>query len=188
MAPCRQAGLRLIQHFDEGDAAGGRASRPQPATLRIAVNADSLATWVIPALAEVPDLLVDVVIDDQDVSQDWLRRGGGRASSSWPVAGLRYAALGPLALSGDREPGLYDALAAQGRGSPRHAPRARSDLFRQGPAARAETSAIRAGAGLSGIGWPHIAGVYCRCRIGGPWLGHEPFAAGGGPSHTRHFG
>ncbi len=81
--PCTATppGLRLIRHHDEiallettlaqdlpGLAAG-------PATLRIAVNADSLATWVIPALAATEGLLFDLVIDDQDVSQDWLRRG-----------------------------------------------------------------------------------------------------------------
>ncbi len=55
--PCTAtpAGLRLIRHHDEialldrqlaEDLPGLSAA---PATLRIAVNADSLATWVIPA-------------------------------------------------------------------------------------------------------------------------------------------
>lgn len=81
--PCQatEAGLRLIRHHDEIALLeqGLAADLPQlsqgSATLRIAVNADSLATWVIPALARVPDVLFDLVIDDQDVSQDWLRRG-----------------------------------------------------------------------------------------------------------------
>src|SRR5690606_25438242 len=57
--PCTatQAGLRLVRHHDEialltrqlAEDLPGLA--PGPATLRIAVNADSLATWVIPALA-----------------------------------------------------------------------------------------------------------------------------------------
>ena len=46
---------------------------PRPATLRIAVNADSLATWVIPALAATEGLF-DLVIAIR-VSQDWLKRG-----------------------------------------------------------------------------------------------------------------
>jgi LysR family transcriptional regulator (chromosome initiation inhibitor) len=81
--PCRATdpGLRLIRHHDEialmertlAQDLPGLA--PGPATLRIAVNADSLATWVIPALAATDGLLFDLVIDDQDVSQDWLRRG-----------------------------------------------------------------------------------------------------------------
>ncbi|MBL9054474.1 MAG: LysR family transcriptional regulator, partial [Tabrizicola sp.] len=79
--PCiaTETGLRLIRHYDEvsllertltADLPGLESS---PATLRIAVNADSLATWVIPALAATKGLLFDLVIDDQDVSQDWLR-------------------------------------------------------------------------------------------------------------------
>lgn len=81
--PCRATdpGLRLIRHHDEialmertlAQDLPGLA--PGPATLRIAVNADSLATWVIPALAATDGFLFDLVIDDQDVSQDWLRRG-----------------------------------------------------------------------------------------------------------------
>jgi LysR family transcriptional regulator (chromosome initiation inhibitor) len=71
----------MIRHHDEVVllertlAADLPRLSPRPATLRIAVNADSLATWVIPALAEVEGFLFDLVIDDQDVSQDWLKRG-----------------------------------------------------------------------------------------------------------------
>jgi LysR family transcriptional regulator (chromosome initiation inhibitor) len=74
-------GLRLIRHYDEVQLLARQVTAdlpeqsPGPAILRIAVNADSLATWVIPALAEVPGFLFDLVIDDQDFSQDWLRRG-----------------------------------------------------------------------------------------------------------------
>ena len=81
--PCTAtaAGLRLIRHHDEVSLLEQalHADLPQltagPLTLRIAVNADSLATWVLPALAECEGFLFDLVIDDQDVSQDWLRRG-----------------------------------------------------------------------------------------------------------------
>jgi LysR family transcriptional regulator (chromosome initiation inhibitor) len=80
--PCQatETGLRLIRHHDEvglleRTLAQDLGLAPGPATLRIAVNADSLATWVIPALASTEGLLFDLVIDDQDVSLDWLRRG-----------------------------------------------------------------------------------------------------------------
>ena len=94
--PCTatDAGLRLIRHFDDVSLleAGLAAELAQPeaglATIRIAVNADSLATWVIPALATTQGLLFDIVIDDQDHSQDWLRRG--------EVAGAITAHPGPL--------------------------------------------------------------------------------------------
>lgn len=80
--PCTATppGLRLIQHFEdvmllESSLAGDLPEGPNPTTIRLAVNADSLATWVLPALATIDTMLFDLVIDDQDHSQDWLRRG-----------------------------------------------------------------------------------------------------------------
>lgn len=109
--PCTAtpAGLRLIRHHDEvalleqGLARDLPALAPGPATLRLAVNADSLASWVLPALAAVPDVLFDLVIDDQEVSQDWLRRGEVVAAitahpgplqgcDTLPLGALRYLA------------------------------------------------------------------------------------------------
>lgn len=93
------AGLRLVQHLDQvrlleqGLEVGGA-----PATLRIAVNADSLATWMLPALAAMP-LLYDLVIDDQDHAQDWLRRGAVTAAltaQTGPAPGCDSIALGRL--------------------------------------------------------------------------------------------
>lgn len=109
--PCTatDAGLRLIRHHDEivllEQALA--AELPQishglshgPATLRIAVNADSLATWVIPALAATQGFLYDIVIDDQDVSQDWLRRGEVAAAVTahpGPLQGCDTLPLGRL--------------------------------------------------------------------------------------------
>ena len=109
--PCTATptGLRLIRHHDEIallETTLG-ADLPNltqgPATLRSAVNADSLATWVIPALAATDGFLFDLVIDDQDVSQDWLRRGEVVAAitahpgplqgcDTHPLGALRYRA------------------------------------------------------------------------------------------------
>lgn len=105
--PCTatETGLRLIRHHDEvallehALAADLPGITPGPATLRIAVNADSLATWVIPALAATPGFLYDIVIDDQDVSQDWLRRGevaGAITSHPGPLQGCETVPLGAL--------------------------------------------------------------------------------------------
>lgn len=105
--PCTatETGLRLIRHYDEvallehsltADLPGLASS---PASLRIAVNADSLATWVIPALAATEGLLFDLVIDDQDVSQDWLRRGevvAAVTSHPGPLQGCNTIPLGSL--------------------------------------------------------------------------------------------
>jgi LysR family transcriptional regulator, chromosome initiation inhibitor len=105
--PCTatDTGLRLIRHHDEvvllertlaTDLPG---LSPGPATLRIAVNADSLATWVIPALAATEGYLFDLVIDDQEVSQDWLRRGevvAAITSHPGPMQGCDTLPLGSL--------------------------------------------------------------------------------------------
>lgn len=100
-----EAGLRLIRHHDEvallarGVEEDLGAAATQPVALRIAVNADSLATWVLPALAEVPGVLFDLVIDDQDVSQDWLRRGevvAAVTAHAGPLQGCDTIPLGAL--------------------------------------------------------------------------------------------
>jgi LysR family transcriptional regulator, chromosome initiation inhibitor len=75
-------------------------------SLRVAVNADSLGTWFMPALASFAaqeQALLDVVLDDEDHTADALRSGAvlaavtSRASSvqgcnSVPLGRLRYAA------------------------------------------------------------------------------------------------
>ena len=105
--PCTAtpAGLRMIRHHDEVTLLERTLATdlpwlsPRPATLRIAVNADSLATWVIPALAATEGFLFDLVIDDQDVSQDWLKRGEVAAAITahpGPLQGCDTIPLGAL--------------------------------------------------------------------------------------------
>lgn len=105
--PCTatQAGLRMIRHHDEVTLLERTLATdlpwlsPRPASLRIAVNADSLATWVIPALAATDGFLFDLVIDDQDVSQEWLKRGEVAAaitSHPGPLQGCDTIPLGSL--------------------------------------------------------------------------------------------
>lgn len=104
--PCQatETGLRLVRHHDEmalleRTLAEDLGLSRGPSTLRIAVNADSLATWVIPALAATEGFLFDLVIDDQDVSQDWLRRGEVVAAITahpGPLQGCDTLSLGSL--------------------------------------------------------------------------------------------
>lgn len=114
--PCMATppGLRLIRHHDEVALLQAQLSHdlPQldagPATIRIAVNADSLATWVIPALAATEAMLFDLVIDDQDYSQDWLRRGEVSAaitSHPGPLQGCDTIPLGALRYFATASPG-----------------------------------------------------------------------------------
>lgn len=105
--PCTATttGLRLIRHQSEvallehALACDLPLLTHGPAVLRIAVNADSLATWIIPALAATPGFLFDLVIDDQDVSQDWLKRGEVSAAVTahpGPLQGCDTIPLGLL--------------------------------------------------------------------------------------------
>jgi LysR family transcriptional regulator (chromosome initiation inhibitor) len=116
-------GLRLIRHHDEIAllehtlAADLPRLAPGPATLRIAVNADSLATWVIPALAATKGVLFDLVIDDQDVSQDWLRRGevvAAITSHPGPLQGCDTVPLGNLRYRATATSGFLDRWFPQG--------------------------------------------------------------------------
>jgi LysR family transcriptional regulator, chromosome initiation inhibitor len=105
--PCKAtpAGLRLCRHVEEiglmehslradlGDVLpAGRTP-----TIRIAVNADSMATWFMPALAGLEGRLFDLVLDDESNTAEWLRRGEVSAAVSTapgPVQGCGSRALG----------------------------------------------------------------------------------------------
>lgn len=108
-SPCRatEAGARLAAHAEavrllEEDVSRelGRADAGEgPPVVRIAVNADSLATWFLGALETVDGLLFDLVVDDQAHSADWLRRGEVMAAvtdHARPVQGCDVIALGQL--------------------------------------------------------------------------------------------
>lgn len=109
--PCRatEAGRRLCRHADDVGLMEQQLRRdlgmaaPMAARLRVAVNADSLATWFIDAMAACDGFLFDLVLDDQDHSADWLRRGevsaavtahagGVQGAGSRPLGALRYIA------------------------------------------------------------------------------------------------
>lgn len=69
--------------------------------LPIAVNADSLATWVLPALDPLVQsgVSLELVVDDQDFTHDWLRQGavlGCVTTVSQALRGCRVAPLGVM--------------------------------------------------------------------------------------------
>lgn len=114
--PCMATapGLRLIRHFEEVMLLESTLTDPtpqgsNPTTIRLAVNADSLATWVLPALAATENMLFDLVIDDQDHSQDLLRRGEVSAAITGhpgPLQGCDTLALGALRYRATASPGF----------------------------------------------------------------------------------
>ena len=81
------------------------ATRGQDERLPIAVNADSLATWVLPALNEVvhagqrEGYGLELIVDDQDFTHDWLREGavlGCVSTVAEALRGCSVTALGTM--------------------------------------------------------------------------------------------
>jgi len=78
---------------------GSETSDPR-ATLRIAVNADTLATWFIAVMAQFTrqeSALLDVALDDEQHTVEWLRTGQVLAavtSHAKPVQGCNSTPLG----------------------------------------------------------------------------------------------
>lgn len=74
----------------------------RPTTLSIAVNADSLATWILPPLARVAarePVVFDLVRDDQEHTADLLASGtvmAAIASDATPVPGCTSTPLGRM--------------------------------------------------------------------------------------------
>jgi LysR family transcriptional regulator (chromosome initiation inhibitor) len=111
--PCQatDTGRRLCQHMDrvrllEQELQGSLpALAPEGVTrvaLPIAVNADSLATWLAPALsafaAEAP-VLMDVAVDNEDHTTGWLRSGAVLAAvtaTARPATGCNSRPLGAM--------------------------------------------------------------------------------------------
>ncbi|MGE7472983.1 LysR family transcriptional regulator ArgP [Bosea sp. NPDC003192] len=74
----------------------------QRVTLRIAANADSLGTWFLRAVATFAERsphLLDIAVDDQEHTADWLRQGRVLAAVTAlekPIQGCRVISLGSL--------------------------------------------------------------------------------------------
>lgn len=115
--PCQatDAGRQLCQHVDHVRMLEQELQSTLPALapeglarveLPLAVNADSLATWLMPAVADfaaVNPVLLEVAVDDQDHTGEWLRNGKVLAAvtstaeaasgcNSRPLGAMRYVA------------------------------------------------------------------------------------------------
>src|SRR4051812_25510792 len=113
--PCTatDTGRLLCRHIEqvamlEQDLRGALPNLSQPSgpgervTLRVAVNADSLDTWFIKAIAafrETEDVLLDVSLDDQEHTVNLLRSGHVLAAvtaNAQPVQGCNSTSLGRM--------------------------------------------------------------------------------------------
>lgn len=106
--PCRatRAGDRLVQYLrrsrlleDEFRAESGDGG---PLSVALAVNNDTLATWLLPGLASfliAEQILLDIALDDQDHTYALLSQGkalAGVSSEPEPMRGCQVEALGVM--------------------------------------------------------------------------------------------
>ncbi|MFD6176549.1 MULTISPECIES: LysR family transcriptional regulator ArgP [unclassified Isoptericola] len=90
-------GAEASHALGPGAAGTDEADASRPVTVPLAVNADSLATWVLPALAGVEGVCFDLHREDQDRTVDLLPAGVVMAavtSQREPVQGCSSALLG----------------------------------------------------------------------------------------------
>jgi LysR family transcriptional regulator (chromosome initiation inhibitor) len=107
--PCRAtaAGQRLVQYLrrarlleDEFIADSGELARPL--SVALAVNNDTLATWLLPGLAAFlirEHILLDIMLDDQDHTYALLSQGlalAGVSSHALPMRGCEVQPLGAM--------------------------------------------------------------------------------------------
>ncbi|NNL17682.1 MAG: LysR family transcriptional regulator ArgP, partial [Boseongicola sp.] len=96
-------GKRLAAHADalarlEADLSND-LGHDHTLDLSLAVNADSIDTWFLPALQDLPNLRFQIRIEDQDHSADLMRRGEVAAAVTTrkePVQGADATPLGAL--------------------------------------------------------------------------------------------
>ena len=132
--PCRatETGRRLCQHVDRVRLLEQELQATLPAlapqgiarvVLPIAVNADSLATWFAPAVAafaaDAP-VLVELAVDDQDHTTEWLRSGAVLAAvtaTARPAAGCNSRSLGAMRYLAAASPAFVARHFANGVGA-----------------------------------------------------------------------
>ncbi|KPU88495.1 LysR family transcriptional regulator [Variovorax paradoxus] len=133
--PCvaTEAGLQLCRHVERvgmlehelRDAlpvlSAGEAG--ERVTVRVAVNADSLATWFVAAAAAFSQqhgALLDLTVDDQDHTAERLRSGAVLAAVTalaQPVAGCNSEALGTMHYVAAASPAFVQSHFATGVGA-----------------------------------------------------------------------
>jgi LysR family transcriptional regulator, chromosome initiation inhibitor len=97
--------LRLLRADLERDlrelAPGALGGTREEERISIAINADSIATWAVPALTGLAQqgLTMEIIADDQDFTQEWLREGqvlGCVTTLKQPLRGCKVTPLGAM--------------------------------------------------------------------------------------------
>ncbi|WP_341502195.1 LysR family transcriptional regulator ArgP [Gallaecimonas sp. GXIMD4217] len=114
-----EAGLKLYRHQQQLQLLERELAVQLPQLqesgrprLKVAVNADSLATWFLDAVARVKDeLLLDLTVEDQDVTLNRLKAGEVMAAVSAfgrPVQGCRVLPLGTMSYTAVAGPAMAE--------------------------------------------------------------------------------
>ncbi len=116
--------LRLLRADLERDLgelghSSAAAAMREDERISIAVNADSIATWALPALGELAreGLPLEVITDDQDFTHEWLREGqvlGCVTTLRQALRGCRVAGLGAMEYIAIATPRYRDAHCPRG--------------------------------------------------------------------------
>jgi LysR family transcriptional regulator, chromosome initiation inhibitor len=111
--------LRLLE-TDALDVLGVGEEKNARTPTVIAVNADSLATWLAPALANAQakhGLTFDLIVEDQDHSRELLRAGrvmGAITTDAQPVQGCDVKPLGAIRYLAVASPAFFERHFARG--------------------------------------------------------------------------
>jgi LysR family transcriptional regulator (chromosome initiation inhibitor) len=89
--------------------------------ISIAINADSIATWALPALGDLvrQGLPFEIIADDQDFTQEWLREGsvlGCVTTLKQALRGCKGVPLGAMRYVAVAQPQFAQAQLPQGLG------------------------------------------------------------------------
>ncbi len=108
---------RDLKELAPSSIGGGREEE----RVSIAINADSIATWALPALGELArqGLPMEIIADDQDFTQEWLREGqvlgcvttlkqALRGCKVLPLGAMRYVAVAQAELARAKLPNGLD--------------------------------------------------------------------------------
>jgi LysR family transcriptional regulator, chromosome initiation inhibitor len=108
----------FLSHFDP------LSKKPQ--ALRVAVNADSLASWFLPsvlATLEKRQILIQAVVDDQDHTHEWLNNGeviGCVSTLAQPLNGCVAEPLGKMRYRCLSSPALAHSIKKEKRSASIH--------------------------------------------------------------------
>ena len=111
--------LRADLETDLQDLTPGTGALREEDRISIAINADSIATWALPALGEMVSegLPLEIITDDQDFTHEWLREGqvlGCVTTLKQALRGCKVLPLGVMHYVAIASPAFATAHCPQG--------------------------------------------------------------------------